>query len=813
MNTEAQQFERIEGVNVVEANNDEEWEAGQRVFEELENLGILKREGEINTFDIEKLKKLFSKKSFRNNRELGSFKRNFGDNNTALSIYRLFKGVKGVSREDFLNDIKNEKNIFYFPETAQEALDVEQIKNSDFYLSLFDVIKNIPYDKLQYGAITDLNYREVILPVLVYHQNYGDGYRDPETGILYIKNKKGEYQKFSATLFIESFSALGSSKKKSDSFYSGRKFLREKIPQILEKGLIKLTDLRVQRGQGLETEIDSKKIGTKGQVMFSQVRHLLGTQYENDIAYKISDSEGVIVQVESDGQKSIIATFNIINQDNAHITLKGYLVAGIQQTQPTEFNKEIFYEKEDSETEEKYKQRMQNFEKFNRTLLTEQYLSLELGISLEKFSGREQNMIAKMIETVGILEKNKIERFIKNYRDNGLRTFLSLEQNMEMGEKILLIGEKLKNKGKADLIFKQYAEIVDITENLREALGEYLKGKGVDVSQISNEKINKIAESILEKASGLLISVAEKLEKGGELSVEDVLLELENFNGSLLFTFAVFKELLGEVDFEDLDGVTLDRVSVKRYADLSKEIMAIGRGRYKLSDVELINDENKKERVREIYEMFEMYRDNYRGRDELLDELLGGFVEVLTGDEKTYLYLAKKDGKIVSFNRFDRVSADEKYLGSFNALLSVQGLAIAKSVFKKSITMESKGFRLVARVDPFSVSGSLCAEEGQFQVYKMIENNTGDLTWFIERVKDEERNSYYEGKDLVGEFEKQSDTVERGEVANKFVLKITGDVKEQTEYLKELINKKGFKITRYIFDKKRGEYYLGLEKE
>ena len=55
--------------------------------------------------------------------------------------------------------------------------------------------------------------------------------------------------------------------------------------------------------------------------------------------------------------------------------------------------------------------------------------------------------------------------FIKNYGESGLKTFLSLEFNSEMGDEILMIGKTLKNQPElAEKIFLKFANLTDGAE-------------------------------------------------------------------------------------------------------------------------------------------------------------------------------------------------------------------------------------------------------------------------------------------------------------------------------------------------------------
>ncbi len=456
----------------------------------------------------------------------------------APTLCKLLSDYKVISTEDYAKGVVEPKDLLYLPKNAEDALDIEKIKESQFYLTLKDIVSNVSYDKLNYGDITDLDYREVLLPVLIYHPQYGDGERDEKTGKLMVRKNKTEYQKFSSEYLYRKHGALRDNVS-GTGIYSGRRFLRKVTPHLLEKGLIKLNDFQMTMGRGEKTEINSKKIGRRGVAMFDNVRHTLGAKYENDIAYKLDDNLGAVIKESNNTtkqKKEIIALFNIISKENAQTsTSQGYKIAPIKQANPEAFDWQTFRNKKEDETLEQYKERVEKMESFEYVLQSEKYLRDELGINLEKFSPKEQLMIARMLNSVSILKKEKINSFIINHGDSGLKSFLSLEHGgQEMGEKILSIGEKLE-KSQADMVFEKYAQLVEASSEVETYITE----------QFGNEnksQANEVAQDLLIRGKKLLEIVADSTQLSPE-SLQRVLNKIEAVRKDTETFKATFKNM------------------------------------------------------------------------------------------------------------------------------------------------------------------------------------------------------------------------------------------------------------------------------
>lgn len=741
-----------------------EREQREKVFTELENLGFIQKESGETIFDTERFKKEISKSFILANKELSSFFIKYGERKVAPTLCKLLSDYKVISTEDYAKGVVEPKDLLYLPKNAEDALDIEKIKESQFYLTLKDIVSNVSYDKLNYGDITDLDYREVLLPVLIYHPQYGDGKRDEKTGKLMVRKNETEYQKFSSEYLYRKHGALRDNVS-GTGIDSGRRFLRKVTPHLLEKDLIRLADFQIKQGQGEETEINSRKIGRKGFVMFDNVRHTLGSRYENSSAHRLSDTLGAIVEEKDDKnrEKKIVALFDVISKDEAEITTsQGYKSASIAQSNPKVFNWKEFKNKKEDETLEEYGERVEKMESFEYVLQSERYLRDELGINLEKFSPKEQLMIARMLNSVSILKKEKINSFIINHGDNGLKSFLSLEHGgQEMGEKILSIGEKLE-KSQADMVFEKYAQLVEASSEVEAYITE----------QFGNEnatEAREVAERLLVRGKKLLEIVTDSTQLSPE-SLQKVLNKIEAVRKDTEIFKATFKNMREkgiEVPFEKMKDTRINSFS----------------GQELLADPKM------------ILKMKEIITKNYGAYPKEFQEMILASFDKKTGDSNinfeiaTYKDPKKKDNsdngrELMTFLTMTTGSNGRLYFGSFNINNDIfQGAEIGRAFFEETMKNYGQGETPIdAHCNPEENISKTYIESG-FTATDIVE--ISDVPSFSIAM---DKSRHYSTKNIP-----QNELFTRiGEKSNNLVIR----KKEPRDSFAELKN--GFVLTRYF---------------
>lgn len=153
----------------------------------------------------------------------------------------------------------------------------------------------------------------------------------------------------------------------------------------------------------------------------------------------------------------------------------------------------------------------------------------KIGITLSKIPLKEQANFLQLLISRKESEIGELKEFMTTYGDAGLRTFLSMEQGgREMGEKILGIGEALKNQPAiAEKLFTKYAELVNSADQLTTELAntyENMFGKWIDKKAVYSSILTRSSNFLYEAHKELKISTEENKDK----IIQDLILSLSN---------------------------------------------------------------------------------------------------------------------------------------------------------------------------------------------------------------------------------------------------------------------------------------------
>ncbi len=265
-----------------------------------------------------------------------------------------------------------------------------------------------------------------------------------------------------------------------------------------------------------------------------------------------------------------------------------------------------------------------------------QKIENEFGIKFNELPFHYHAYFLKFLSEKDIKSAKKVKIFLDQAQDedskkNRIKSFLSLESGQEMGDKILNIGESLKDQSEiANLLFSEYARIVDEAEKSAE-----------EINKIYNEVFfekqadkNQIVQAIMKKANGLLSEASEELKKAGKDEKNKIIKEL--------IRKLWREEKTRKRAIEDLKGVQIE---------LNKQYKIIGRSTMdeelikELDDIEngLLNSEkfDKKttqlnlEKIKKyqkydsnrIKEFIEHYEIEYILTDELINSLRNNGVD------------------------------------------------------------------------------------------------------------------------------------------------------------------------------------------
>lgn len=417
----------------------------------------------------------------------------------------------------------------------------------------------------------------------------------------------------------------------------------------------------------------------------------------------------------------------------------------------------------------------------------------EFGIELKNFNIREQVQFVNFLASKTIQEVEGIKEFLNQGQSSGakhnrIKSFLSLESGEEMGNKILNIGEKLDTES-ADAVFAKYAEIIETAEKSRMNLENLFKNK----KEISDEDIGKIVQNLLDKGNNFLVSFSERIKKGKNTDKESILKELENYKTDLILTACAYKGISKkeDVNFEDFKGVTFEQKTAEQI--LSEE------------------------KINDLNQMLEIYAKNYEHRPKFRDELLRNFKEKLEKQkDQTRLYIYKKDGTVIAFNRFDDLENGRKYFGSFNVDPAVQDSSVGKGLFKASIEKEAAGGDIEATCDVFSPASIMYIETGKFAAIEVMPEFDKETKTPAFRIKKEKDIRYeYQGKsadEIIGEYKKDFSGNRYEEGQKNIILKFIPNSQELLDSAEKLINEKGYALTRYFCGEDKKDAYCVFEK-
>ncbi|MDD4333401.1 MAG: hypothetical protein PHT51_04800 [Patescibacteria group bacterium] len=356
-------------------------------------------------------------------------------------------------------------------------------------------------------------------------------------------------------------------------------------------------------------------------------------------------------------------------------------------------------------------------------------------------------------------------------RNNRIKSFLALEVDGEIGERILKIGKNLPVES-ADLIFAKYSELIDLNQNIKERLSAFLQ-----VEEITPEIIKKINQNFIRKANELIINFSNKKIKTNDKQsqCQEILNELEGYKKDLVLTAGIFKELRGRknITFEELEGITFEQTTAAHLSNSPDVIRAVG------TDLPLINEagfpmipgsalkgavkkfsQAEQHSLETIEEMMAIYSKNYVHNPLLQKKLLSGFLEKLkTSGDKTKIYVLRQNGEVVAFSRFDDLGEGEKYFGSFNVAPEGANLDIGAAMLEKILDLEaSDAKKITADVEPYKSIASSYVEKFGFVVTQVKPNYVeADFTAFeIVRSEGNKKLYYrdYSLADLIKEYEK-----------------------------------------------------------
>jgi hypothetical protein len=289
----------------------------------------------------------------------------------------------------------------------------------------------------------------------------------------------------------------------------------------------------------------------------------------------------------------------------------------------------------------------------------------ETGVHMAQLPWKDQLIIGASLTMYG--NEKEAKKFLKKYGDHGLKTFSSiLRGGKEMGDKILLLGEKLPEDA-ARVLFGTYSKIVDASAEVADIVRENLGDKATP------EMLQSIKEKLLVRGKNLLEENADKVSACEGVACEDIgtkLIEELELAKTSAYAFSEVCKLLvekGEFSFEDF------------------------------KDIELAYDRSPlPEKMKE--EILTMHRENTKPYpDGLREHWRGTLREGLEKEnEKQLVVSVKYKGDVIAVMRVIEQEDGSWYGASFNVNPTVKGSRIGTELLKKVIDDLAKDKPFVA---------------------------------------------------------------------------------------------------------------------
>ena len=396
-------------------------------------------------------------------------------------------------------------------------------------------------------------------------------------------------------------------------------------------------------------------------------------------------------------------------------------------------------------------------------------LSNQSNLSLNDLNYRERAALATYyFSNGGAVAGDNLIFIAKEYGIEGLKTFLSCEYGMEMGNKIIGLAEKLPKKT-AQKIFNKYYRIVkevdQVIEHLEQTYGE---------KDYNDKTINAIRENLLIKAKDLLAEYSDITRREGEkIDPKEVEERIENIKTEVTLFASSYKTI------SKTEGVTLNEIK----------------------GIELTNKSVAEMTAEEKQEMINMFVPTRRLSyypEALGESSIKGFEKSMaTPDTKFYIY--KQDGRIISFFRLDDMPNGNKYFGNFVVRKEAQESKIGTEILSSIVHEISSGVNIEADVFADNPIVKTYIEKFGFTITSIDREwkNTGQMHYHI--IIDRKIND-----NLIGPKINRVDSPEfiRHKERNDFELveaEMNSSQEERYRLLEPFLNQ-GYRVSRYLED-------------
>lgn len=671
-----------------------------KVLHKLQNIGVITITEKGLVFDKDKLA---NSEESKRRVDLGRW-----GEKRRLDILDYAKALDGVeiidNSEKDQNDKKPTRPILVLPKNLKELETGEYQRNSSKAMiqpweigKQFTGWKNeIPMADGEKLTFSELAMAQALARVQARRNKNGD--------LEIYDEEKKDYVKFSGTLMKKVLGgSIGGS---SENIYmNSLLFAKNQLPNLLRIGMLKESDFRTTADSSTAKihNVHERRLNkTSGNVSFSNshgqfARYYVGKEKLIGIGIPIDhehmtarmlDKQNVAIVQDVAGEKTIVATFPLLGREQLskiqEAVKKRLIERGIELSPKNitsnttiggdkmknlmkKYSVTDFLKARSGEDPADYYKRLKPLDNPDFVLKKVTGFFQQAGIGIHNLPWSEQLVLAR-----ALLEKNDEQKLLehaKKYGLPGVRAFLSLDLDASLGQKIVKIGERL-DQSSAKEVFQKYSEIVDAANST----SEYLQK--ITGEELSTSAQNELRESFLKRAKNFLAEVGSKQLDGNELSTH-----LENIKVEIMLltaTFRAYKQEKGAIDFSELKGLSLIKISSAELAQQPDFVKSIE----------------------------QMYEENYKNYPtEFRHALINGFNKALSS-QNTSWYLLKFNNKLIASARFDEVKdrsgkVDHLYFGSVNSNPKYAGGKLGEAMVEQALKLEAEaGLRIEADCDP-----------------------------------------------------------------------------------------------------------------
>ncbi|HOY56029.1 MAG TPA: hypothetical protein PLH37_01200 [bacterium] len=195
----------------------------------------------------------------------------------------------------------------------------------------------------------------------------------------------------------------------------------------------------------------------------------------------------------------------------------------------------------------------------------------ETGVDLTNLSRHEQGWFVVYYKRASLGEKNRIKKFASDFSEQGIRTFLALENGFSNGSIILDIADRLSKKD-AQALFSEYNLTLDEIQRMSGSMAlKFEQSQRVEMRQFPVQ----LEEAIRRRSADLFLSTHHLLnEKNTEFNFEDVTTSLQamrlflsiisDFNSQNIYNFQQEQNVGDEQEY-NYQYLVEDKKTTKQY--------------------------------------------------------------------------------------------------------------------------------------------------------------------------------------------------------------------------------------------------------